>query len=63
MTFEEVLLPACFTGKKKYFGIPHENKANFEPDKLFIKGIDTAKQSQSQLFKYIGEQIMWGLWI
>ncbi|RHZ47832.1 hypothetical protein Glove_566g69 [Diversispora epigaea] len=62
MAYEEVLFPVCFTGKKKYFGIPHEKKVNFKPDKdkLFIKGIDTVKQGKSQLFKTIGERIMWG---
>ncbi|GBB89184.1 hypothetical protein RclHR1_15880005 [Rhizophagus clarus] len=59
MAYEEVLFPICFTGKKKYFGVPHEGVVNFRPDELFRKGIDTVKQGQSQLFKYIGEKIMW----
>ena len=59
MAYEEVLFPVCFTGKKKYFGVPHEGVVNFRPDELFRKGIDTVKQGQSQLFKYIGEKIMW----
>ncbi|RIB01987.1 hypothetical protein C2G38_2229118 [Gigaspora rosea] len=59
MVYEEVLFPVCFTGKKKYFGVPHEEVVNFKPDNLFKKGIDTVKQDQSQLFKFIGEKIMW----
>ncbi|GES83053.1 DNA polymerase family B-domain-containing protein [Rhizophagus clarus] len=59
MAYEEVLFPVCFTGKKKYFGVPHEGVVNFRPDDLFKKGIDTVKQGQSQLFKFIGEKIIW----
>ncbi|GES76982.1 DNA polymerase family B-domain-containing protein [Rhizophagus clarus] len=59
MAYEEVLFPVCFTSKKKYFSVPHEGVVNFRPDELFRKGIDTVKQGQSQLFKYIGEKIMW----
>ncbi|RIB03708.1 hypothetical protein C2G38_2286783 [Gigaspora rosea] len=59
MAYEEVLFPVCFTGKKKYFGVPHEGVVNFRPDNLFRKGIDSVKQGQSQLFKFIGEKIMW----
>src|SRR6266487_6642504 len=62
MAYEEVLFPVCFTGKKKYFGIPYEEKVDFKPDKdkLFIKGIDTVKQGKSQLFRTIRDRIMWG---
>ncbi|RIA89708.1 DNA polymerase family B-domain-containing protein [Glomus cerebriforme] len=59
MAYEKVLFPMCFTGKKKYFEIRHEEVVNFKPKSLFTKGIDTVKQSQSQLFKFIGEKIMW----
>ena len=31
MTYEEVLFPVCFAGKKKYFGIGHEEVVNFKP--------------------------------
>src|SRR6185437_3165908 len=58
MAYEEVLFPVCFTGKKKYFGVPHEKVVNFKPDNLFKKGIDSVKQGQSHLFKFIGEKIM-----
>ena len=43
MTYKEVLFPICFTGKKKYFRIGHEDVINFKPKNLFIKGIDTVK--------------------
>src|SRR4051794_5500120 len=58
MAYEEVLFPVCFTGKKKYFGVGHEDVVNFKPKNLFKKGIDTVKQGKSQLLKFIGEKIM-----
>ncbi|RIB05477.1 hypothetical protein C2G38_2219571 [Gigaspora rosea] len=58
MAYKEVLFPVCFTGKKKYFEIGHEDVVNFKPKNLFIKVIDTVKQGKSQLFKFIGERIM-----
>jgi hypothetical protein len=59
MAYEEVLFPVVFTRKKKYFGIPHEDTPNFKPEELFIRGIDTVKQGKSQVFKTIGDRIMW----
>ncbi|CAI2194061.1 18225_t:CDS:2, partial [Funneliformis geosporum] len=50
MTYEEVLFPIYFTGKKKYFGVPHKEVVNFRSDDLFMKGIDTVKQENSELF-------------
>ena len=35
MAYEEVLFPVVFTGKKKYYGIPHTNKPNFNNKLLF----------------------------
>jgi len=58
MAYEEVLFPVCFAGKKKYFGIGHEDVVNFKLKILFMKGIDTVKQGKSQLLKFIGEKIM-----
>jgi DNA polymerase elongation subunit (family B) len=58
MAYEEVLFPVVFTGKKKYFGIPHEDTPNFKPEELFIRGIDTVKQGKSQVFKTIEDRIM-----
>ncbi|GBB97419.1 hypothetical protein RclHR1_29900002 [Rhizophagus clarus] len=59
MAYEEVLFPVCFAGKKKYFSVPHEEVVNFRPDNLFMRGIDTVKQGNSELFRFIGEKIMW----
>lgn len=59
MAYEEVLYPVVFTGKKKYFGIPHLNEVNFHPKKLFIRGIDVVKQGQPGLAREIGYRIMW----
>ncbi|RIA82550.1 hypothetical protein C1645_835203 [Glomus cerebriforme] len=59
MTYEEVLFSVCFAGKKKYFGIGHEDEVNFKPDDLFMKGIDSVKQENSELFRFIREKIMW----
>ncbi|CAI2197401.1 11482_t:CDS:2, partial [Funneliformis geosporum] len=44
IAYEEVLFPICFTGKKKYFGIEHEDIVNFKLKNLFMKGIYTVKQ-------------------
>lgn len=57
MAYEEVIFPGVFTGKKKYYGIPHVNEVNFKA-KLFIRGIDVVKQGQSGLAKTIGYRIM-----
>ncbi|CAI2187613.1 17687_t:CDS:2, partial [Funneliformis geosporum] len=59
MTYEKVLFPVCFTGKKKYFSIPHEEVINFRSDGFFMRGIDTVKQVNSKLFRFIGEKFMW----
>ncbi len=59
MAYEEVLYPVVFTGKKKYFGIPHLNEVNFRPKKLFIKGVDVIKVGQAGMTRAIGERIMW----
>ena len=59
MAYEEVLYPVVFTGKKKYFGVPHLNEVNFHPEKLFIKGIDVVKQGQPGLAIEIGKRVMW----
>lgn len=58
MAYEEVLYPVVFTGKKKYFGVPHMIVPNFYPKKLFIKGIDIVKQGVSKIAVTIGMRIM-----
>jgi DNA polymerase elongation subunit (family B) len=50
--------PCVFLGKKKYFGIQHLNEVNFNPKKLYIKGIEVIKQGKSNLEKVIGNSIM-----
>jgi len=59
MAYEEVLYPVVFTGKKKYFGIPHVSEVNFRPRELFVRGIDVVKQGQPGLAREIGYRIMW----
>lgn len=60
MAYEEVLYPVVFTGKKKYFGVPHLNEVNFHTTKYFVKGIDVIKQGQSGMAKSIGNKIIKG---
>src|SRR5947207_1119030 len=57
MAYEEVLFPVVFTGKKKYYGIPHTNKPNFN-NKLFIRGVEIVKRGKSSLFCKVGRHIM-----
>ncbi len=38
MAYEKVLFPVCFTGKKKYFEIGHEEVVNFKPKAFSLKG-------------------------
>jgi DNA polymerase elongation subunit (family B) len=59
MAYEEVLFPVAFTAKKKYFGIAHENIANFKPKDLFIRGLEVKKRGVSELLKKIFTEIMW----
>ena len=59
MAYEEVLFPVVFTGKKKYFGIPHVSEVNFTPRDMFVRGIDVIKQGQPGLAREIGYRIMW----
>src|SRR4051812_2521124 len=58
MAYEKVLFPVCFISKKKYFGVAHEKIVNFKPKKLFTKGINTVKQGQTELFRFVEEKIM-----
>ena len=61
MAYEEVLCPVAFVGKKKYYGIPHENVINFRPKKLFIKGIESIKQGNSKFLVKFSDEAMWRL--
>src|ERR1044072_7218722 len=57
MAYEEVLFPVVFTGKKKYYCIPHESKPNFNK-KLFIRGVEIVKRGQSKHFHEVGKKVM-----
>ncbi|RGB43731.1 DNA polymerase family B-domain-containing protein [Rhizophagus diaphanus] len=57
MAYEEVLFPVVFTGKKKYYGIPHESKPNFNK-KPFIQEVEIVKRDHSTLFHKIGKHII-----
>ncbi len=57
MAYEEVLFLVVFTEKKKYYGISHESKPNFNKE-LFIQRIETVKQGQSGIFHKIGKHII-----
>ena len=58
--YEEVLYPAGFTGKKKYYGNDHIATINFDKkvSKHFIKGIDVIKQGQAPITKDLGFAFM-----
>ncbi|PKK58991.1 DNA/RNA polymerase [Rhizophagus irregularis] len=57
MAYEEVLFPVVFTGKKKYYGIPHRRQPNFN-NKLFIRGVEIVKRGQSKHFREVGKKVM-----
>lgn len=61
MSYEEVLFPVAFLGKKKYFGIPHEAVINFnikDVDKLFIRGLELKKRGTSAFLKRVCADIL-----
>src|SRR6266498_3482115 len=57
MAYEEVLFLVVFTGKKKYYSIPHESKPNFN-NIPFIRKVETVKWGQSSLFRKTEKRIM-----
>ena len=57
MAYEEVLFLVAFTGKKKYYGISHESKPNFNK-KPFIRGVEIVKRGQSSLFRKTEKHII-----
>src|SRR5438046_9964773 len=57
MAYEEVLFPVVFTGKKKYYGIPHRRVLNFNKE-LFIRGVEVVKREQSKHFREVGKKVM-----
>lgn len=52
------IYPCVFLGKKKYFGIQHITEVNFNPKKIYIKGVDIIKQGKSGIEKEIGNLII-----
>src|SRR3954471_19380150 len=57
MAYEEVLFPVVFTGKKKYYDIPHISKSNFN-NKPFIRGVEIVKRGQSKHFRKVDKKVM-----
>src|SRR5947199_3865328 len=57
MAYEEVLFPVVFTEKKKYYGISHESKLNFNKE-LFIQEVEVIKQEQFKHFCEVNKKIM-----
>lgn len=59
LAFEESLYPVAFLAKKKYYGIPHISIPNFQPKKLFIRGLEVKKRGVSDVLKKVCMNIMW----
>lgn len=58
MAYEEVLYPAIFFSKKKYCGIPHEEKVDFYPRKPFIRGLEIVKRGASDVMKDVSFEVL-----
>jgi DNA polymerase elongation subunit (family B) len=58
MGYEEVLDPAGFIMKKKYYGIPHVNKIMFHGYKRFDRGMLPGKKGYSTFAKEIVSKIL-----
>jgi DNA polymerase elongation subunit (family B) len=61
MAYEEVLFPAMFTAKKKYFGIEHKEIVNFDIEgweDLFVRGLEVKKRGVSGLLRQIFNDLM-----
>lgn len=59
MAYEEVLFPAVFLSRKKYYGIAHEKVVNFKPKELFIRGLEVKKRGVSEILRIICLETMW----
>ncbi|CAI2190869.1 17860_t:CDS:2 [Funneliformis geosporum] len=57
MAYKKVLFLVVFTGKKKYYGIPHRRESNFN-NKLFIRVVEVVKWRQSKHFCEVGKKVM-----
>lgn len=59
MAFEESLFPVAFLAKKKYFGIPHLSKPNFNANvPLFIRGLELKKRGVSDVLIEVCSSIL-----
>lgn len=58
MAFEEVLFPAIYLAKKKYFGVSHVSIPNFSTNHLFIRGLDLIKRGVSPFMIKICRSVM-----
>lgn len=58
MAYEEVLYPANFIRRKKYYGLAHEGLANFNDRPLFVRGLEVKKRGVSEILKTVCTDIM-----
>ena len=63
MAYEEALFPCGFLAKKKYFGIPHISKPNFNLDKndkfnMFIRGLALKTRGVSEVLIEVCSNIL-----
>lgn len=60
MAYEEVLYPVVFLSKKKYVGVPHEDRVEFypKPKDLFIRGLESKKRGASGILKSVTEKVI-----
>jgi hypothetical protein len=58
MAYEELLYPSVWLAKKKYFGVEHQNAANFDYKDLFVRGLEVKKRGVSQFLVKVCEEIM-----
>jgi hypothetical protein len=59
MAYEEVLYPAAFLARKKYYGIAHEGLVNFKPKDIFIRGFEVKKRGVSEILRILCMETMW----
>jgi hypothetical protein len=59
MAYEEVLYPAAFLARKKYYGIKHVGLINFRPKDIFIRGFEVKKRGVSEILRIVCMEAMW----
>ncbi|CAG8814444.1 19240_t:CDS:2, partial [Cetraspora pellucida] len=60
VVLEKVLMPEIFPQKKMYFGIKHEEYADFDNPKLFMKG-RIIKKNATKFYRTISTDIIWSV--